>query len=712
MRTSQNFKIPLNAACPRGLSSRVRVAVVIAVTCALCLLLIPRHGGLRTVLESAKYKSIHNNVFSIRHRSNRKDDYATSRKVAQEVSTGTAPKKFFDAITPSNTHTANERFVVNTAQCKIPNLDPFDASIVGFVNKLPPVDCSSDFPNITFAKDKRIYMNAAILPRVLRQHTLEKFRCCYRPFFRSLKPQSDDDIVFQVECIPLQDGAKVPYEFVKVECYNGDALFYVNYHAFVYPKKSYQRRFKELYEPEHPGYQYSVLIIGVDGVSRLNAHRQFPETLRYLKQRMSAVEMFGYTKVGDNTFPNLVPLLTGLREKELAFGVWTEDEHLDSLPMLWKSFASKGWSTLYAEDNPTLSTFNYVKQGFLVQPTDYYFRPFLSACEREVGHRKPLNCYHCVGAQSETEVVLDWLRSYKELMLRWPSFAFVWINSATHDDFNGGSTVDYLYRSFFETLHRGAYLHNTIVLFMSDHGFRWSPIRATHAGMLEDRLPSLFISFPPTFRRHHPDIMRNVHVNARRLTTPFDLHTTLASLGNFDGKPRPLDLDDYPDHLHSAVLERAVNLFSEVPSNRTCDEAGIDGQWCGCRESAAEDPKSEAVARVASVLIDGINLLTAPHRNRCAHLKLAAVKSARVYLRDSAAASLDYVLHVETAPGGAIFEGTVRTYNNGNPSEVLGDVSRLNLYKGTADCMEMAHLKKFCSCTPLLKEPPKLNSIR
>ncbi|KAH7968555.1 hypothetical protein HPB52_009585 [Rhipicephalus sanguineus] len=496
------------------------------------------------------------------------------------------------------------------------------------------------------------------LGSALRSTSIEKLRRCAR---------------FQSECILFQDGAKAPHEFVKVECYNKEALFYVNYHAFVYPKKSYQRRFKELYKPEHPGYQYSVLITGVDGVSRLNAHRQFPKTIGYLKERMGAVEMYGYTKVGDNTFPNLVPLLTGLTEKELAFGVWTEGEYLDSLPMLWKSFAANGYSTLYAEDNPTLSTFNYLKQGFLAQPTDYYFRPFLSTCEREIGHRKPLNCYHCVGAQSETEIVLNWLRSYKELMLRWPSFAFVWINSATHDDFNGGSSVDHLYRSFLETLHQGAYLQNTIVLFMSDHGFRWSPIRETHSGILEDRLPSLFISFPPTFRRHHPDIMRNVHVNARRLTTPFDLHTTLASLGNFDGKPRPLDLDDYPDHLHSAVLERTINLFGEVPYNRTCEEAAIDGQWCACRESSAEDPKSDAVARVASVLIDIINGFTAPHRNRCARLKLAAVKSARTYLRYAAATtSLDYVLQVDTVPGGAVFEATVRKYTNGTPAKLLG----------------------------------------
>ncbi|KAH9372789.1 hypothetical protein HPB48_004838 [Haemaphysalis longicornis] len=161
--------------------------------------------------------------------------------------------------------------------------------------------------------------------------------------------------------LPLLNGQKMPYEFIKVECFNGGTLFYGNYHAFVHPKPSYQRRFNESFKPENPGYQYSVLIVGVDGVSRLNAHRQFPETVRFLKERMGAVEMHGYTKVGDNTFPNLVPLLTGLTEQELAFGIWSENDFLDSLPIIWKSFAANGWSTFYAEDNPELSTFNFIE---------------------------------------------------------------------------------------------------------------------------------------------------------------------------------------------------------------------------------------------------------------------------------------------------------------------------------------------------------------
>ncbi|XP_077518259.1 uncharacterized protein LOC144128602 [Amblyomma americanum] len=701
-----HLRFPLQAACPRGLSSRVRGAVLITVASAFILLVLRSHHRLRTAPDVARHEDLQVNVHAIRSHSGRRGITAVPQKVVEEQRLATAPSEVRKKAAWLEALGADKRFIINTVQCRIPNLDPLDPSIAPFVKKAEVVDCSKDFPNLTFTKDTRLHINMPILPHLLQHSRAEQFHCCFRPFFRNVKPQSDDDNVFQMECIPFQDGMEVPHEFVKVECYNGDVLFYANYHAFIHPKKSYQRRFKEYFKPEHRGYQYSVLIVGVDSVSRLNAHRQFPETVRFLKERMGAVEMYGYTKVGDNTFPNLVPLLTGLTERELAFGVWTESDYLDSLPMLWKAFAANGWSTLYAEDNPELSTFNYFKQGFLRQPTDYYFRPFLSIYEREAGHRKPLNCHQCVGAQSETEVVLQWLRSYKELMLKWPSFAFVWLNSATHDDFNGGYQVDHIHRSFFEALHAGAYLQNTVVIFMSDHGHRWSPVRETHSGMFEDRLPALFISFPPTFRRHHPDIMRTIHINARRLTTPFDLHTTLASLVNFDGKPRPLDLDDYPEHLHGAVLDRAINLFREVPQNRTCEEAFIDEQWCACRESAAEDPGSEAVARVASFLVASINGIIAPYKSLCAVLKVSAVKSARVFLRHANASSLDYLLHLETSPGGALFETTVRTYNDGRPSELLGDVSRLNLYKGQADCVQSASIKKFCFCTSRGNEPP------
>ncbi|KAL3207264.1 hypothetical protein MRX96_052709, partial [Rhipicephalus microplus] len=102
-----NFKIPLQATCPRGLSYRVRVAVAIAITCTLFLFLLPRRGAFKTALESVNYEEIRVNVLAIRDRAARNASYATSRSVAEDM-----------------TLAPNRHFVVNTAQCKIPNIDP------------------------------------------------------------------------------------------------------------------------------------------------------------------------------------------------------------------------------------------------------------------------------------------------------------------------------------------------------------------------------------------------------------------------------------------------------------------------------------------------------------------------------------------------------------------------------------------------------------
>jgi hypothetical protein len=54
-------------------------------------------------------------------------------------------------------------------------------------------------------------------------------------------------------------------------------------------------------------------------------------------------------------------------------------------------------------------------------------------------------------------------------------------------------------------------------------------------------------------------------VNSRRLTTPFDIHKTLLSLLDFE-----------PDTQTSMnPIERGLNLLNEVPTSRTCEEAGI-----------------------------------------------------------------------------------------------------------------------------------------
>lgn len=122
----------------------------------------------------------------------------------------------------------------------------------------------------------------------------------------------------------------------------------------------------------------NVLIIGLDSVSRLNMLRQLPNTYKVLTSPpLSAISLLGYNKVGDNTFPNLVPLLMGLSAKEIKSLCATTQKHkFDLCPFIWKNFAARGYKTGYGEDPTSMSTFNYQRTGFVEQPVDYYARPY------------------------------------------------------------------------------------------------------------------------------------------------------------------------------------------------------------------------------------------------------------------------------------------------------------------------------------------------
>lgn len=88
----------------------------------------------------------------------------------------------------------------------------------------------------------------------------------------------------------------------------------------------------------------NVLVIGLDALSRLNFHRQMVSSASYLKYDMEAIEMMGYNKVGDNTFPNLIPMLTGLSVEQLKKKCWpSESEVFDKCPFIWNTFSKFGY---------------------------------------------------------------------------------------------------------------------------------------------------------------------------------------------------------------------------------------------------------------------------------------------------------------------------------------------------------------------------------
>jgi len=85
-----------------------------------------------------------------------------------------------------------------------------------------------------------------------------------------------------------------------------------------------------------------VLIISIDSLSRLNLIRSMPITYRLLETH-GFMSLEGYTKVADNTFPNVVPILTGMFVNQMTKRCWkSPKDEMDECPFLWKDFKERG----------------------------------------------------------------------------------------------------------------------------------------------------------------------------------------------------------------------------------------------------------------------------------------------------------------------------------------------------------------------------------
>ncbi|XP_023243043.1 uncharacterized protein LOC111641149 isoform X2 [Centruroides sculpturatus] len=586
---------------------------------------------------------------------------------------------------------------IKLLECQIPDVSPYDATIKHLVKVYEKLRCSTRDRLSTYTQGNVLMLDKD------NEIVSENISCCYRPFYRPLIAKNDNEIRYYNTCVQFDTSATIREEFIAVECSIGKKVIYKNFHSFIHDKPRVETRCQMIRNVLKKEDFYSVMIIGIDSVSRLNMHRQLSKTLDYLKKKMDGIEMFGYNKVGENTFPNLVPLLSGYHEKELSFCKKNDRGVIDECPSLWKKFKEFGYRTLYAEDTPHISTFNYVKPGFRKQPTDYYFRPFILEAEKHIGWKKSANCHQCVGSISETEAVLSWLESFARQFENRSYFSFAWINSLTHDFLNYGSYGDSYYEEFFQRLHQSEKLKNTVVIFMSDHGMRWGSIRKTYIGRLEERLPILLISFPPSFRLKYPKLVENVRINAYRLTTPFDLFATLNNLLNANESSLDAKYWSVPSRIVSKYVQRAHSLFTPISKNRSCIEASIQEHLCTCQQSRKISVDDKEVVDVADYLLTTINYNLRDYSD-CARLVRDEIVSARIraptkYLRATKEYDIfDYLVAFKTVPGNGLFEATVRFVPKNHTHVLLGDISRVNMYNNQSSCVQDANIRKYCYC--------------
>lgn len=594
-------------------------------------------------------------------------------------------------------------YYVKTSGCRIHEMDPFSPAVTSYIKKETAVICNNGTPPLVESGAMPLKIQTSVLG-YYNVTDVSLLQCCYTGFWRldSREGEKDTKLQFKKKCVVFDKEVRtIGEEFVRVTClYNGTEI-YKDFFAFVpFKKKSTTGQPSvEVVNSNSP--PLNVLVIGIDAISRLNLQRQMPETVKVLEQ-MQAVDFVGYNKVEDNTFPNLIPVLTGLSQEELQKVCWrSKDSKFDDCPFVWKNFSDAGYLTGFAEDAAWMGLFTYLKAGFKKQPTDYFWNPFNRISEQQIGNTHSLNVDLCVGGRLVYKTFIDYIYKFTSTMAgnRAPYFGFFWSSTISHDFLNRPQIADTDFSQLFTDLKTKGVLDSTVLVFLSDHGIRWGAIRNTYQGLVEERLPFLYFVLPEQYREDYPQVYANMIRNTHQLTTPFDLHETLIDL------LYPYDLSFHQRSRHQQ--SRSFSLFEYIPKNRTCDSAGIAPHWCTCQQTREIPRNTTIIKQVANFTVDHINSLLQGYAS-CARLFLTEIFTARMYGEGPYVSNttthhqVDYLVSLGTSPGGAVFEATVRQQFNDTNGDfnlrVTGSISRLNLYGKQSLCVTDFHLKLYCYC--------------
>lgn len=601
-------------------------------------------------------------------------------------------------------------------QCIIPDLDPFDKSIMKYVWSPEPIHCDPA-PDLAYVdNDGYLTLNQS----AYKHYGDTKYKCKYSPLQRH--PHNDDSVSFGDD-VDVSLPAQIPHDFFRIRCFRNSG-----------GKQVYESLLESVYvnsdtlgsKSNEQQLRYSIFMFGLDSTSRLSAIRKLPKTYSYITNTLNAHVFRGYMKVGDNTFPNLVPVLTGKRP-------WTNDlpnpsgkkYNVKDLPFIWQNFSQESYATLFAEDYPTLATFNTEATGFPEPPTDHYMRPWMLGLRKmefssDLLRQVFLNWeYSNVKLKTASSLcyrnkpifrhIVSYFKRFASRYRGKLRFAFSWMTQICHEFINLLELGDNDFLDLFQFLKDDGHLDNAFLIFFSDHGSRLDDIRNTFIGRIEERMPLLAIVPPKSFRTTFPDLDKSMQENTGRLTSNFDLHETLKAilLGAFDNSVEGFRRKD----------QRGTSLFKPIPRSRTCADASIPEHFCACYASTEMEVECPLVQQASDFATSHINSLLSSYTDICSELKLHKIHEAyeislglsaqgheetrftiyRLFSKPEKEKHKRFLVKFETVPGNAMFEATVDYYVESG-MEITDDVSRTNKYGNTSACVPEKPLRRYCYC--------------
>ena len=190
---------------------------------------------------------------------------------------------------------------VGTSSCSWPVLDPWHPDILKYVTDRPGdrVNCTNQQASLLYTSMDRLVINNTALQELNLKR--EDVRCTF------IYTDSTDGKV--------GDGPVVELEGEEMDLNPGNLSLFATCKHTGTERQIYENLL--FYVPartEQPipatTTQYSVAILMIDATSQMNMIRALPKT-RTVVQQLDGLEFKGHHKVGENTSPNVWPLMTG-----------------------------------------------------------------------------------------------------------------------------------------------------------------------------------------------------------------------------------------------------------------------------------------------------------------------------------------------------------------------------------------------------------------
>ncbi|XP_017038674.1 uncharacterized protein LOC108086293 [Drosophila ficusphila] len=602
-------------------------------------------------------------------------------------------------------------FFVESARCKIPYVDPFEAEAMAIFEPQQFETCSNESALVTPIYDVSRQRYLLVINETLASEKLNDSEAEFNCYYQEIRRDRQHDSYKKMERKYFSQSYEVPLHVrgLMVACHrlgNESDVLQADAYSLV-----------QYLSPPPPGLSLepakrkpSVIMFGIDSLSRINLRRTMPRVSRFLAGS-GWYELQGYNKIGDNTFPNLMAILTGYSKESAQKKVcdWQKKGCLDKMPLLWKDFRNASYLTAFAEDEPHIETFNYMRPGFVEQPTDFYLRPHLKAFESGMDTWKCRNCSskYCIGRRITSSYVYDLARDFaRRFVDERPVWGLFWSNSFSHDSFQMPSKMDDYVLQYLLDFEADGVLEQSIVVFLSDHGSRFGRLTALSSGFLEERLPAMFLYLPPWFRDQYPDYARALQLNRNRLTSNYDLHNTLKHIIELGGTPDGAALP------RAADCPKCQSLFLPVDESRSCEDAGIPVHFCTC--VPFKRLRTQWARRIAPLVVRRINEYLAGRNlsNICAELTLKYIHETEIQIgldqsfddvpvAEVATYRTMFKVHQNTAD----FRATVVFNNLTESVEVqVPTISRLDRYEKVSTCVDDKTDKLYCLCKRDLKD--------